>query len=92
MKKVILAGAFLVATGCQAVAPTAQLGQCILADVAKGDSLAQIATDCGADIPAVIIAILESADPQILGSKAHAEAVATQQAVLQATAQMAGHK
>jgi hypothetical protein len=71
---------------CQAVAPAANLGQCILADVSKGDSIAQIATDCGADIPSVLIAILESVDPGVLASKAHAEAVAVQAAALREAA------
>lgn len=71
---------------CQVAAPAANLGQCILADVAKSDSIAQIALDCGADIPSVLIAILESVDPGVLASKAYAEAVQIQAAAIKEAA------
>lgn len=73
-------------SACQAAAPTANLGACILADVAKQDTIAQIALDCGADIPSVLIALLESVDPAVLASKAHAEAVTVQAASLREAA------
>lgn len=57
------------------VPPATTLVTCVtMAIVTNHDTLSQTIAACGADAEAVILAIIESVDPQILQSTAHAEA------------------
>ena len=75
----------LVDVGCpQAVpfvAPSAALAACVAADALKGDSVAQMATDCGSDALSVIMALLASEDAAVKTSPAYHEAEATRKAM-----------
>jgi hypothetical protein len=66
-------------TGCPqavpVVAPAVDLGKCISTEVAAGKSFAEVVLACGGDAVAVTIAILNSSEPHVLGSRAHAEAM-----------------
>lgn len=74
-----LLASLLFLTGCpQAVGPVVAGGtllECIATDVAEQKPLGQIIADCGGDAVAVVTSILGSSDPQVLASKAHAEAM-----------------
>lgn len=70
---------FLALTACPTagpvVQPAATLTACITSDALAGKSLADIVKDCGADVPSVVIAIVNAIDPGVLASRAHAEAL-----------------
>jgi len=71
--------------------PVANFGICVALDATKGDSILQIVNDCGGDINAVVEALLSSSDPQVLATKAVAEANDLQMKLV-ADAAKKGHK
>lgn len=75
-------GSSVALAGCPAatpvVAPAATLAVCIVDQALAGKSLADIVTACGSDVPAVVAAIVHAADPAILATRAHSEAIAIQ--------------
>lgn len=74
----VLALCIVGTTGCPqaaSVVPSgATLAECIATDASKGASLFQMVEDCGGDLSAVVVAILESVDPAVVNSPAYAEA------------------
>ena len=47
--------------------------ECIVKDVEAGKSIAQVASDCGADVATVVATIIASADKNVQSSPAAAE-------------------
>ena len=76
----------LVLTACAALLPAVPLAACIATDALKGDSIAVIAKDCEADVPAVIGGLVTSKDPKVLTSPASNEARRAQAALADAGA------
>jgi ABC-type branched-subunit amino acid transport system substrate-binding protein len=77
---VLLVGLFLGGlTACPqatpVVGPAANLAVCIADDAIAGKSLVDIVKDCATDLETVVVAVVNAVDPNILATKAHAEAV-----------------
>lgn len=91
MKKLTaLSFALALGLGCAAapkiVPPAVDCGTRILNDAAQGMTLAQIVADagapCGVDLAAIVVAILQSQQPQVVASPAYGEATRLRDTVL----------